>query len=78
MVGMIIGVGIVSLDKFTEAAASSYTTSSETLTTSMGNLTGAIASIANSWLGLIVIIIILAIIITIMIKSFSTNTIRRE
>ena len=78
MVGMIIGVGVVSIDKLSSAAGSTYTTSSNTLTTALGNVSAAIQSIATSWLGLIVIIVVLAIIITIMIKSFGTHQQERQ
>jgi len=78
MVGMIIGIGVVSLDKMTSAAASTYTTSSATLTYALGNATLAIRSIATNWLGLIVIIVILAIIIGIMIKSFAGQSTGRQ
>jgi len=78
MVGMIIGVGVVALDKMTVAAGSTYTTSSDTLTMALGNVSGVIGSIATSWLGLIVIIVVLAIIITIMIKSFATQRQERQ
>jgi len=66
LVGMVIGVGIVAVDKF--AAVDGLSTGAKT---ALGNVSTAIATIANSWLGLIVIIVILAIIITIMIKSFA-------
>ena len=78
MVGMIIGVGVVSLEKMTSAAAATYTTSSGTITSVGGNMTSIIGSIATSWLGLIVVISVLAIIITIMIKSFGTNQQTRQ
>ena len=72
LVGMIIGVGIVALDKF--AAVDGLSTSAKT---ALGNTSSAIATISNSWLGLIVIIVVLAIIITIMIKSFAGGAMQR-
>jgi hypothetical protein len=72
LVGMIIGVGVVALDKF--AAVDGLTATAKQ---ALGNVSTAIASIANSWLGLIVIIVVLAIIITIMIKSFAGGAMSR-
>jgi len=72
LVGMIIGVGIVALDKF--AAVDGLSTAAKT---ALGNTSSAIATISNSWLGLIVIIVVLAIIITIMIKSFAGGAMQR-
>ena len=72
LVGMIIGVGVVALDKF--AAVDGLTGTAQR---ALGNVSTAIASIANSWLGLIVIIVVLAIIITIMIKSFAGGAMTR-
>lgn len=72
LVGMIIGVGVVALDKF--GAVDGLSTGAKT---ALGNTSAAIASIANSWLGLIVIIVVLAIIITIMIKSFAGGAMTR-
>lgn len=77
LVGMVIGVGIVSINGLTTGAVSTYTTSSETITLAMGNMSLVIESIATNWLGLIVIIVVLAIIITIMIKSFTTQGLRQ-
>ena len=65
LVGMVIGVGIVSLDKF--AAVSGL---SATAQQAIGNTTAAIADIPKSWLSLIVTIVILAIIVVIMVRSF--------
>jgi predicted DNA repair protein MutK len=66
LVGMIVGVGIVSLDKFQAVDGLSVTAQ-----TAIGNTTAAIATIPTSWLSLIVTIVILAIIVVIMVRSFA-------
>jgi MFS superfamily sulfate permease-like transporter len=71
LVGMIIGVGIVSLDRLQTSVVSGYTTSSETITQALGNSTLALASIPTSWLSLIVTIVILAIIVVLVVRSFA-------
>jgi MFS superfamily sulfate permease-like transporter len=66
LIGMIVGVGIVSLDKFQAVDGLSVTAK-----TAIGNTTTAIAAIPTSWLSLIVTIVILAIIVVIMVRSFA-------
>ena len=66
LVGMILGVGILVLDKF---AASTGVTA--TAATSLNNTRDAIAEISTSWLPLIVIVAVLAIILTLVIRSFA-------
>jgi hypothetical protein len=65
LVGMIIGVGILTLDKF---AATSGVTS--TAGTALNDTRDAIATISSSWLTLIVTIVALAIILTLVVRSF--------
>lgn len=65
LVGMILGVGILVLDKF--AATSGIT---EDASTSLNNTRDAISSISSSWLTLIVTVAVLAIILTLVIRSF--------
>lgn len=66
LVGMIIGVGILVLDKF---AVSSGVT--DTAAVALNNTRAEIATIASTWLGLIVTIAVLAIILTLVIRSFA-------
>lgn len=66
LVGMILGVGILVLDKF---AASTAVTA--TAATALNDTRDALADISTSWLGLIVIVAVLAIILTMVIRSFS-------
>ena len=65
LVGMILGVGILVLDKF--AGATGVTTDAAT---ALNNTRDALADIATSWLGLIITIAVLAIILTMVIRSF--------
>jgi ADP-ribosylglycohydrolase len=75
LIGMIVGVGIVSLDKMETAGLTTYSnqTSQEALryAASIGNTTSSIAAIPTSWLSLIVTIVILSIIVVIMVRSFA-------
>ena len=66
LVGMIIGVGVLVLDKF--AAASGITTAAGV---AINATRDEVSNIATVWLGLIVTIAILAIILTLVIRSFS-------
>lgn len=66
LVGMLLGVGILAIDKF---SASSGVTA--TASTALNNTRTELATIASTWLGLIVTIAVLAIIITLVIRSFS-------
>jgi hypothetical protein len=66
LVGMILGVGILTLDKF--AATSGITSASAAV---LGNTSAALAPIASSWLPLIVTVAVLAIILTLVLRSFA-------
>ena len=65
LVGMILGVGILVLDKFA-------TTSGVTATAgdALNDSRDALATISTSWLTLIVTVAVLAIILTLVIRSF--------
>lgn len=65
LVGMILGIGILVLDKF--SASTGVTTAAQT---SLNNTRDAIATISTSWLPLIIIVAVLAIILTLVIRSF--------
>lgn len=66
LIGMILGVGVLVLDKF--AATSGLT---DNAAGAINDTVAAITPIASTWLGLIVTIVILAIILTLVIRSFS-------
>ncbi len=66
LVGMIIGVGVLTLDKFSSSSGVTATAS-----TAINNTRTEIANIASNWLGLIVTVAILAIILTLVIRSFA-------
>jgi hypothetical protein len=66
LVGMILGVGILVLDSF--SSTSGITT---TAATAINNTRDAISTIATSWMSLIVTIVVLAIILVLVIRSFS-------
>ena len=66
LVGMILGVGILSIDKF--AASTGITTAAQT---ALNNTRTELGTIASSWLGLIVTIAVLAIVMTLVIRSFA-------
>lgn len=66
MVGMIIGVGVLTLDKF--AASSGVTAAAGS---ALNSTRDEIGNIASTWLGLIVTIVVLAIILGIVIQSFA-------
>lgn len=66
LVGMIVGVGLLVLDKFSgavTAGSAAANATQETIT--------AIAEIPSTWLGLVVTIVVLAIILTLVIRSFT-------
>ena len=65
LIGMILGVGILVLDKF--AASSGVTTAAAT---AINNTRDAITPIGTTWLPLIVTVAVLAIILTLVIRSF--------
>jgi len=66
LIGMILGVGVLVLDKF--AATSSITV---TAASAINDTRDAIIPIATTWLPLIVTVVVLAIILTLVIRSFS-------
>jgi hypothetical protein len=66
LIGMILGVGILVLDKF---AASSGVTA--TAGVAINDTRDAITPIASTWLPLIVTVAVLAIILTLVIRSFA-------
>ena len=66
MVAMILGVGLIVLDSF-QSANSTSTVANTTLNATITALT----PIANTWLPLIVTIASLAIILTLVIRSFA-------
>ena len=68
LVGMILGVGILVIDKF---STSSGVTSAAS--TALNNTRTELGTIASTWLGLIVTVVVLAIILTLVIRSFSNQ-----
>ncbi len=66
LVGMILGVGILVLDNF--GSTSGITSSAQTV---INDSRDALAPIASTWLPLIVTVAVLAIILTLVIRSFS-------
>lgn len=66
LIGMILGVGILVLDKF--AASSGVTATAQT---AINATRDAITPIASTWLPLIVTVAVLAIILTLVIRSFA-------
>ena len=66
LIGLILGVGILVLDKF--AASDNVSTAAQVV---INGTRDAISPIATTWLPLIVTIASLAIILTLVIRSFS-------
>ena len=66
LVGMLLGVGILTLDKF--SAASGVTSAAQL---ALNNTRSELGTIASTWLGLIVTIAVLAIILVLVIRSFA-------
>lgn len=66
LVGMILGVGILVLDKF--GSSSGVTAAAST---TINATRDAISPIATTWLPLIVTVAVLAIILTLVIRSFA-------
>ena len=66
MIGMILGVGVLVLDKFRSTSGVSDTANS-----SINDTINALTPIASTWLPLIVTVSVLAIILTLVIRSFS-------
>lgn len=65
LVGMLVGVGVLALDKFSSSSGVTATASS-----AINSSRTEVAAIASTWLGLIVTIAVLAIIITLVVRSF--------
>lgn len=66
LIGMLLGVGIVVLDNFQSATGVTSTAG-----TAINNTRDALTPIASTWLPLIVTVAVLAIILTLVIKSFA-------
>lgn len=66
LVGMLVGVGILTLDKF--AATTGITAAAET---ALNDARDALAEVPSTWLILLVTIVVLGIIMGVVIKSFS-------
>lgn len=66
LIGMILGVGVLVLDKFGSATGVSNASS-----TAINATRDAITPIATTWLPLIVTVAVLAIILTLVIRSFA-------
>lgn len=66
LIALIVGVGVLILDKFGGTSGISSSTN-----TTLQNAATAIGGISNSWMTLIVTIGILAIILTMVIRSFA-------
>jgi len=65
LVGMIVGVGILVLDKF--STSTGVTTTAQT---ALNSTRDAVSSVATDWLPLIVIIAVMAIVLGLVIRSF--------
>ena len=63
--GMILGVGIIVLDKFSTSAGISATAS-----TAVNNTRTSLTPIASTWMPLIVTVAVLSIVLTLVIRSF--------
>lgn len=66
LVGMILGVGVLVLDKFAQTSGVTATAA-----TAINNTRDAITPIASTWLPLVVTVAVLAIILTLVIRSFA-------
>lgn len=71
LVGMLLGVGIVVLDNF-----ASSTGVTATAGTAINDTRDALTPIATTWLPLIVTVAVLAIILTLVIRSFGGGAAR--
>ena len=71
LVGMLIGVGILTLDKFSNAANSTAAKDA------INQTRDALAEIPATWLPLIVTVVSLAIVLVIVIRSFGGGVGRR-
>ena len=65
LVGMVLGAGVLVLDKFATSGGIT-TTASDAINKTRDSLT----PIASTWLPLIVTVVVLAIILTVVIRSF--------
>ena len=72
LVGMIIGVGVLTLDKFSTSSGVTSTASS-----AINSARAEVAGIATNWLGLIVTVAILAIVLYLVVSSFGGAAGRR-
>ena len=68
LVGMILGVGILVLDKFSTSSGVSNAAA-----LALNNTRSAISDISTTWLSLIVTVAVLAIILTLVIRSFAVK-----
>lgn len=66
LIGMILGVGIIVLDNFSTSTGVTPTASS-----AINSTRSALTPIASTWLPLIVTITVLAIVLSLVIRSFS-------
>ena len=66
LIGMLLGVGVIVLDKFTATSGISTTAS-----TAINNTRDALTPIASTWLPLIVTVAVLAVVLVLVIRSFS-------
>jgi len=66
LIGMILGVGVLVLDKFATSSGVSVSAA-----TAINNTRDAIIPIGSTWLPLIVTVAVLAIILTLVIRSFA-------
>ena len=67
LVGMIIGVGVLTLDKFSTSSGVT-----DTAGDAINATRAEIATIATSWMGLIVTLAILSIILFLVVRSFGS------
>ena len=65
LVGMILGVGVLTLDKFSTSSGVTNTAS-----TSINETRAELAKISSDWLGLIITVAVLSIILFLVIRSF--------
>lgn len=67
MVAIVIGAGVLALDKFGGVAA----TSSAAASTAINNARTEVGNISTNWLGIIITIAMVAILIGLLVTSFS-------
>lgn len=73
LIGMVLGVGLLVLDKFANTDGIGQTAGK-----AVNDTISAIADIPTTWLGLVVTITVLAIILTLVIKSFVVGNFNRQ